>query len=517
MRKTLAIILVSVLLVLGIVPALTGCGEQKDSSVSNGSNLVITAEEFGDRHLGVLAGSIQEKIAEKAFPDARVSYFNTPSDLVVALKAGNIDGFTYEQGYAEQMTEETPGVDFEKEPVGTMPVGIAFQKNEKGEALAAEFNEFFAKLKEDGTFDEIEKNWTGNDAPCKPVDTKCIAGNSPVLNLGTTGDSVPYSFYANGKLGGIEVDVLARFCREYGYGLHMETVNWEGMISGLKSGMYDMLASCMVQTDERRENVCFSDPEKYLNIVFITRTTGGIGEKSQGFWASVKDSFVKTFIREDRWKMILDGIGVTIYISVFSAVFGTIAGFGVCALRRSKSRAVFNITGAFIRVLQGTPLVVLLMIFYYIVFANTGMTGIWVSIFAFSINFAVYTGEMMRKGIDAVDPGQMEAALALGYTKAKAFLKIVFPQAVRNFLPVYKGEFISLVKMTAVVGYIAVEDLTKVSDLIRSRTYEAFFPLIATAIIYFIIAQILLLSLQYIEKKTEPDRVNRKVKGVKTE
>ena len=155
------------------------------------------------------------------------------------------------------------------------------------------------------------------------------------------------------------------------------------------------------------------------------------------------------------------------------------------------------------------------MILYYIIFAGTSLSGSAVAIIAFALNFAAYVSEMMRTGIEAVDRGQMEAALAIGYTRPRAFFRIIFPQAAEHFLPVYKGELISLVKSTSVVGYVAVQDLTKMSDIIRSRTYDAFFPLIATAVIYFLIAAGLTVVLKAAEDRIKPDRKNRIVKGVK--
>ena len=133
---------------------------------------------------------------------------------------------------------------------------------------------------------------------------------------------------------------------------------------------------------------------------------------------------------------------------------------------------------------------------------------------SFSINFAAYSSEMMRAGIETVDKGQSEAALAMGYTKGQTFFKVVFPQAAGNFIPVLKGEFISMVKMTSVVGYIAVQDLTKVSDIIRSRTMEAFFPLIMTAVIYFAVANVMTAALSFAERKAVPKRNKRSIKGV---
>ena len=148
----------------------------------------------------------------------------------------------------------------------------------------------------------------------------------------------------------------------------------------------------------------------------------------------------------------------------------------------------------------------LLMIMFYIVFARTSISGVWVAVIGFGMNFGAYVSEMIRTGILAVDKGQMEAALALGYTKPRAFMKIVLPQAARHFLPVFQGEFISLVKMTSVVGYIAIQDLTKAGDIIRSRTYEAFFPLIAIAIVYFVIAWLLTRVLVALQNRFDPKR-----------
>ena len=235
---------------------------------------------------------------------------------------------------------------------------------------------------------------------------------------------------------------------------------------------------------------------------------------STTIWQKARDSFEKTFIREQRWKLILEGIATTLVISICSAALGTILGFGLCMLRRTGNKVIMAITTVYIRLLQGTPLLVLLMILYYIVFAKSGISGEVVAILAFALNFAAYASEIFRTGIEGVEKGQTEAALALGYTKSQAFFRIVMPQAAMNFMPVYKGEFISLVKMTSIVGYIAVQDLTKMSDIIRARTYEAFFPLIATAVIYFILSALLTGLLKAIEIKISPKRGKHKLKGV---
>ena len=144
------------------------------------------------------------------------------------------------------------------------------------------------------------------------------------------------------------------------------------------------------------------------------------------------------------------------------------------------------------------------MILFYIVFGKVDIDGIWVAVIGFGLNLSAYAGEMLRSGVESVPRGQTEAALALGYTKGKAFFRFVLPQAVRSILPVYRGELIGLLKMTSIVGYIAIGDLTKASDLIRSRTYESFFPIITTAFIYFVASWLLAFALECAGRRLDP-------------
>ena len=298
--------------------------------------------------------------------------------------------------------------------------------------------------------------------------------------------------------------------------VEMTSCEFGGLIAALESGKADVASGSMSITAERMQHVDFSDTHYDAALVLLIRDEDVLADGGKkGFLESLQDSFNSTFLVEGRWKLILQGLGVTALISVFSGIFGLMLGFALCMLRRIPSGPVRLGTGAFVRLIQGTPIVVFLMILYYVVFGSVDVSGILVAVIGFSINFGAYTSEMMRSGIETVDKGQNEAALAMGYTKIQTFFKIIFPQAARNFLPVLKGEFISMVKMTSVVGYIAVQDLTKVSDIIRSRTMEAFFPLIVTAIIYFALANVMTAMISLVERRIEPKRRKRTVKGVR--
>ena len=210
----------------------------------------------------------------------------------------------------------------------------------------------------------------------------------------------------------------------------------------------------------------------------------------------IAESFYNNLIAEDRYRMILDGLQVTLLITLCAAVLGTLLGGLVCWMRMSRQRWLQQVAKVYIELMRGTPVLVLLMLMYYVVMAPLDATGIVVAIVTFAMNTAAYISEMLRTAIQGIDRGQTEAGLALGFTQRQTFFKIVLPQVIKAVMPVYQGEVISLLKGTSIVGYIAVADMTRASDLIRSRTFDAFFPLIVTAIIYFLMAWLIGLLLQ---------------------
>jgi polar amino acid transport system substrate-binding protein len=244
-------------------------------------------------------------------------------------------------------------------------------------------------------------------------------------------------------------------------------------------------------------------------------------EQKGGFWSGIWEGFHKTFIREDRWKLILEGIGVTLLISLCAVIAGSLIGFGLYMLSRTDviwlQKTAKSVARVYSRIIAGTPVVVILMILFYVIFgAVRDMSGIVVAVIGFALTFGSFVYDHMTVSVGSVERGQIEAAYALGYTKNQTFFRIVLPQAMGIFLPSYCGQAVELIKATAVVGYIAVNDLTKMGDIIRSNTYEAFFPLIATAVIYFLLTWGLSLLLNLVKRRFEPKRRSKEkiLKGV---
>lgn len=213
-------------------------------------------------------------------------------------------------------------------------------------------------------------------------------------------------------------------------------------------------------------------------------------------WKNFADQFYLNFIKDNRWKYLTGGLGNTLMITMGALVLGVVFGFLLALVRTTHDRTgklgfLNGLAKLYLTVVRGTPVVVQLMIIYFVVFASVRINGVIAAIIAFGLNSAAYVAEIFRSGIMSIDKGQMEAGRSLGLTYGQTMWRIIMPQAVKNVLPALGNEMITLLKETSVSGYIALQDLTKGGDIIRGRTYSAFMPLLAVAAIYLIIVLIL--------------------------
>ncbi len=208
------------------------------------------------------------------------------------------------------------------------------------------------------------------------------------------------------------------------------------------------------------------------------------------------DSFKQNFIEQDRWHYLANGLGTTLLITFFSVLIGMVLGFIIAIVRFTHDKTGKMKVGNFLcriylTVIRGTPVVVQLLIIYFVIFASVPISKILVAIIAFGINSGAYVAEIVRSGIASIDDGQFEAGRSLGLNYRQTMISIILPQAFKNVLPALANECIVLLKETSVSGYIAVQDLTKGGDIIRSQTYSAFMPLISVAIIYLVMVVVL--------------------------
>ena len=220
----------------------------------------------------------------------------------------------------------------------------------------------------------------------------------------------------------------------------------------------------------------------------------------------LKAQFVLNFITDDRWMSLLRGLFVTLKITFFAVILGFVLGFSVAIVRNvyenTKKLKILNfIFNVYLTVIRGTPVVVQLLIIYFVIFSSIRIDKSIAAILAFGINSGAYQAEIFRSGINSIPKGQMEAGRSLGFSYAQTMVNIIMPQAIKNVLPTLGNEFIVLMKETSVAGYIALEDLTKAGDVIRSRTYSAMMPFLAVALLYLIMVMFFTYLLKLFERR----------------
>jgi len=476
MRKQVILFLPTLLLLL-----LSACdGKNTQVEIKNEADLA-------GKRIAVSTGSIYDLELSKR-TDILLERYSTTPDIIAAIKSGKVDVFKDDEIMLSPSDLRRHGLKKAFLTDQTFDVAYAFRLDD-GETVTL-FNRFLAESRQSGLYDEIVHRWFGTEEPdtvSMPYLSQSASG--PTLFVGVSVLMAPMSFREGDQWKGFEIEILQRFAHYAGRPIDIRYYDLPGATAALHSGKIDVLSSSFFVTEERKKSVLFSDPHYVCHpAYFVLDNKAAL---SLDFWGLLKESFHKNLIVENRWRFIVDGLYETLVISVWSLLLGTLLAALVCWMRMSRNRWIRAVARIYIDFLRGVPLLVLLMMMFYVVLAQSGLNATTVAVISFSLVFAAYVSEMFRTAILSVGKGQVEAGIALGFTPLQTFFYIILPQAARAVLPVYKGEAVSLFKNTSIVGYIAIQDLTKASDLIRSRTFDAFFPLIVITIIYFILAWLL--------------------------
>ncbi len=510
MKKKIFITFLSLLILF-----ITGCSSSTSNTQSNlDLSFHLTEEELANElsisKVGVITGGIDEIYVRDDYPDADVYAYSSNTDILAAIDANKVDyGVLAEAQAQRSIVENNYKYEYCDTPLYSNHVCIALPKG--NDELVAKLNVAIAELRSDGTIDALNEKWCNNADYSSDNIPKITDESAPVLKVAVDIATEPYSFLSHGEIVGFDCSVIEYIAYKLNMRIEYESMSFGSIIPSIVSGKCD-IGLGLVDTEERKKEVDFSDP--YFNgDLVVVRKRDNVATTS--FFDNLKKNFTGTFITENRWQLFLDGIGVTVIIAIFSFIFATIIGGLLCLMLISKNKTLAKIASTYAKLATGIPILVWLMILYYIVFKSIDISGIIVAIITFSLQTGAYLSSIFKTGIDSIDKGQEEAAKSLGFDDMQIFMKIILPQAALNIFELYEGEFVSLVKTTSIVGYIAINDLTKVSDIVRSRTYQAFFPLIATAIIYFIITNIFIILLNQLRKKINPKLRKTILKGVK--
>lgn len=472
--------------------------------VSNKNLKVQRIENMNGHTIGVLQGSIFEKFCQEDFPNATIASYNNYADMGIALRMDHCDLLVISADPAKSIMAEFKNID----TIGTVYAELYAATYRKSDtALCREFNKVLSELYKTGEIHNIKKRcFNESDDVVRP--SYNVPSKGKPIVVGTMGTNAGYCIVENDFYGGYEPELALRLGEKLQRPIEFLTLDFGGLIPALQSGKIDMILATIAITPEREKQVLFSMPYDSSAVYAITKVNNSTAEyNNESYWDNVHESFYNNILKEDRWKMVVDGFWETVTITFFAILLGTLIGCFICWMRMGNNKLLQIIARIYVEILRDVPILVFLMLMFYVVFAHSNVTSTWVAIIAFGMNFGAFTSVMFQTGIEGVDREQREAGLALGFSKTGTFFYFVIPQAMRSIIPVFKNEAVSLLKNTSVVGYIAIQDLTKVSDIIRSRTFDAFFPLIVVSIIYFILAWLLGKGLDLLVRKKKVKKV----------
>ena len=466
------------------------------SGCQNENREIKSIDDLKNARIGSWPECGYELKAREVLPNAQFVHFDFLSDLVQNLKQNKIDAFVIGKSYAENLNFAGVEVDYLPQSLGEMPLGYIFTKNERGQKLCGQMNEFIASIEKNGELDALKSKWLRSDESKRTFTKSKLSGENGKLIIRTDAQSPPFDYLREGQVVGFEAEIIDKFCATYGYDYEIKVDIFETMLTDVTLGKVDIGMDAIEILPEREKSMLFSNP------IQIEQTIAIINSESKDV-LNITERIKLSLIDESRWKMILEGALTTLTITFFSITFGTLLGLAIYMLYREKTPAN-RLIDAIYRTLQGIPTMVLLLFFYYVVFGSVNLSASMVAVVVFSIILSISVFTLIKSGAESISSGQLEAALSLGFSERRAFVKFILPQVIRNNFANYQLQLNVILMETAIVGYIAVQDLTRTADLIRARTYDAFVPIITIALVYFLLSKVLFLITDVISRKIDP-------------
>jgi len=467
--------------------------------------------DFMGKRLAIITGSVFDEMADKTFNASQTLYFNNIIDKLVAVEQGKADAALLDDVITLVSLSGGKFSSLTSIVVPLEELDFIYAPFSIKQGVIDKYNEFLRTIRANGVYDDMVQRWlkTDFDENRRQPDIPLVNKNG-VLKVAIIPTYPPFIFLGEGReWAGFDIEQFRRFAQFLEMEIEFVAMDFPALLPYVASGKCDIAKSIYV-TEERKKSMLFGDPVYIGKTVVIykkdkeggeTAVTGDINKKWKAFAAWIKTGVERNLITDNRWRMITDGLGITMLIAVASQFFGTIFGAFLCFLLTRRNRFVKRLAGFYCGIIRGTPMVVLLMIAYYIIFGSADISNILVAIAAFAFAVGVDIAQGLKGAIDTVDNVEIEAARSLGFSSVRAFTTVTLPQAVRRALPGYTNGFVELVKATAIVGFIAIQDLTRAGDIIRSRTYDAYFPLLFVALVYLIVTTLCVVIFKMLVKK----------------
>lgn len=471
---------------------------------SKDRHIVGSIADLAGARIGVQLGTTSDIYVSDYEDDeagTKIERYNKGTDAIHALKQEKIDAVVIDIEPAKAYIKNNPGLRMLDEEFSNEDYAFCIAKTNND--LLLNVNKAIADLTKDGTIDKIKANYINDDGS---IGQFKYTDNNPDESAGTLIVATnitfpPYEYYHNKEVVGIDMDIMRAVADKLSMAIRIEDMEFDAIITAVQSGKANIGAAGITMTEERKKNINFTDSYTNAKQVVIVKN-----DDYEGLEQRLVEKINSNFIQDNRWHYLVAGLINTLIIALLAGVLGTTLGFIIAVIRSSHDKngnlKILNfICKIYVNIFRGTPVMVQLLIIYYVIFASINTEKILVAVIAFGLNSAAYVAEIVRSGIMAIDNGQFEAGRCLGLTHSQTMRYIILPQAFKNVLPALCNEFISLLKETSISGYIGLMDLTKGGDIIRSITYEAFLPLIAVALVYLLLVMLLSYAVSVLERR----------------
>ena len=489
-------------LLLLVLIGVSGC---RDDQIKTQSITITSADDLPGARIGVQLGTTGDLYASDYEAEgAEIQRFTKSADAIQALKQDKLDCIVIDASPAQAFVANNADLMILDEAFSVEEYAICIAKENSD--LKEAIDVALTQMKNDGTLDRIISNYIGDETkgfyPYQSSEE--IVRDQGILVAATNATFEPYEYMENNEVVGIDVDIAQAICDILGMELRIENIEFDAIINSVQSGKSDIGIAGMTVTEERLKNIDFT--QSYTTATQVIVVKSGMDEEA----ATILDKLHDNFIKENRWEYIVVGLLTTLKISFFALVIGLVLGFLIAGIRTTCDRTgkvkwINGILKLYLTIIRGTPAMIQLLIIYYVVFAAVDVNKVLVAIIAFGLNSSAYIAEIVRGGIESVDIGQFEAGRSLGFSYTATMRYFILPQAFKNVLPSLGNEFIMLLKETSISGYIGIMDLTRGGDYIRSRTYEAFLPLITVAVVYLSLVVLLSSIVGKMERRLKKD------------
>jgi len=471
------------------------------TSCGNRQKAVNKLSDLPGSKIGVQLGTTADTKVSAMEHDStgtRVERFTKTADAIQALLQGKLSCVVEDEQPARAFVSQNEGIAILPQAYSTEQ--YAFCVAHGRHDLVNRINHALTLLRNDGTLDSIISRHI-NSKMGVAYQPKAIGRPNGKLVVATNATFQPYEYYENGRVVGIDIDIMQAVADVLGMTLQVEDMNFDAVVTSVQTGKADVGAAALTVTPDRLRNVSFTLPYAHSRQVVIVKSSK-VTARQQSFG----EKFKQDFLVEGRYLYLLQGLGNTLIITLFAILISLCFGSLIAIIRTTHDRTgrymVLNaLCKLYLVVIRGTPTMVQLLIIYYVIFAAADVSKVLVAIVAFGVNSSAYMAEVVRGGIMSIDRGQSEAGRSLGLSYRQTLRLIILPQAFKNVLPAIGNELITLLKETSISGYIGLVDLTKGSDIIRSITYDAILPLGMVALIYLAIVLSLSSAVGAIEKK----------------